>query len=105
MNDFWIFFGPIIIGTIIGILIFRTTNNYNKFIVEDFKSKLNNINEYKTYSDIVNVIGNANEINYENEYIIKSWIIRSENRILYKVSIKFDRNDNNLGKCFETNQI
>ena len=29
MENFWTICGPIIIGTIIGIIVFRTTNNYN----------------------------------------------------------------------------
>lgn len=105
MENFWIIFGPIILGTIIGIIMFRTTNNYNKNVIDEFKNKCVNINEYKTYKDIINIIGECNEINIENDNKIRSWIIRSENRILYKMSIKFDNNDNNLGICFESTQI
>lgn len=105
MENFWTIWGPIIIGTIIGIIVFRTTNNYNKNVIDEFKNKCVNINEYKTYKDIINIIGECNETNIENDNKIRSWIIRSENRILYKMSIKFDNNDNNLGVCFESTQI
>ena len=105
MENFWTICGPIIIGTIIGIIVFRTTNNYNKNVIDEFKNKCVNINEYKTYKDIINIIGECNETNIENDNKIRSWIIRSENRILYKMSIKFDNNDNNLGVCFESTQI
>ena len=105
MENFWTIWGPIIIGTIIGIIVFRTTNNYNKNVIDEFKNKCVNINEYKTYKDIINIIGECNETNIENDNKIRSWIIRSENRILYKMSIKFDNNVNNLGVCFESTQL
>ena len=105
MGNFWIIWGPIILGTVIGIIMFRTTNNYNKNVIDEFRNKCVNINEYKTYKDIINIIGECNETNIENGNKIRSWIIRSENRILYKMSIKFDNDDNNLGVCFESTQI
>ncbi len=105
MENFWIFWGPIILGTIIGIIIFKSTNNYNQIVINQFKEKTKNISNYKTYNDVISLINKPQEISYENEFKICSWIIRSENRELYKITLKFDKNDNNLGVIYESNQI
>ena len=105
MDNFWFYFVSIICGALIGIMIARATRKYNKNVVSDFKEQLKTINNYKTYNDVKDYIGECAETSYDNNFKIRSWIIRSENRELYRVSIKFDENENNLGICFESNQI
>lgn len=78
--------------------------NGNSNVVNNFKNKINNAKKFTTYDEFINYLGECHETKYENNMILRSWIIRSESRVLYKATFQFDDKNNNLGLIFETNQ-